>query len=86
MQSFYRRAVVKGLTYASDTWLEEGAAMMMEDFASQSTDSTYNAIRDIRGRACAYLARNVVIGYSLCSYCVSDASTLHRKVPASALH
>ncbi|CAG9186053.1 M30 family zinc metallopeptidase [Cupriavidus pampae] len=48
MQNFYRRAVVKGPTYAFDTWLEEGTAMMMEDFASQSIDSTYNAIRDVR--------------------------------------
>ncbi|GAA0189323.1 MULTISPECIES: M30 family zinc metallopeptidase [Cupriavidus] len=48
MQNFYRRGVVKGPTYAFDTWLEEASAMMMEDFASQSIDSTYNAIRDVR--------------------------------------
>jgi hypothetical protein len=48
MQNFYRRAVVKGPSYAFDTWLEEASAMMMEDFASQSIDPTYNAIRDVR--------------------------------------
>ena len=48
MQNFYRRGVVHGDTYSFDTWLEEATAMMMEDFASQSIDSTYNAIRDVR--------------------------------------
>ncbi|WP_342051132.1 MULTISPECIES: M30 family zinc metallopeptidase [unclassified Cupriavidus] len=48
MQNFYRRAVVQGPANAFDTWLEEGTAMMMEDFASQSIDPTYNAIRDVR--------------------------------------
>ncbi|RWA51521.1 hemagglutinin [Cupriavidus sp. UYMSc13B] len=48
MQNFYRRGVLKGPAYAFDTWLEEGTAMMMEDFASQSIDPTYNAIRDVR--------------------------------------
>jgi hypothetical protein len=48
MQNFYRRGVVKGPAYAFATWLEEGTAMMMEDFASQSIDPTYNAIRDVR--------------------------------------
>ncbi|PWK35008.1 peptidase M30-like protein [Cupriavidus plantarum] len=50
MQNFYRRAVVTGPSYAFATWLEEGTAMMMEDFASQSIDPTYNAIRDVRFR------------------------------------
>ncbi|WP_231906827.1 M30 family zinc metallopeptidase [Cupriavidus sp. D384] len=48
MQNFYRRGVVKGPAYAFSTWLEEASAMMMEDFASQSIDPTYNAIRDVR--------------------------------------
>ena len=48
MQNFYRRGVVKGPTFAFDTWLEEATAMMMEDFASQSVDPNYNAIRDVR--------------------------------------
>lgn len=48
MQNFYRRAVVPATSYAYATWLEEATAMMMEDFASQSIDSTYNAIRDVR--------------------------------------
>lgn len=48
MQNFYRRAVVPTPSYAFATWLEEASAMMMEDFASQSIDPTYNAIRDVR--------------------------------------
>ncbi|GJG97565.1 M30 family zinc metallopeptidase [Cupriavidus pauculus] len=48
MQNFYRRGVSNDPAYAFDTWLEEGTAMMMEDFASQSIDPTYNAIRDVR--------------------------------------
>jgi hypothetical protein len=48
MQNFYRRGVVKGPAYAFSTWLEEASAMMMEDFASQSIDPAYNAIRDVR--------------------------------------
>ncbi len=48
MQNFYRRTVTRGATYAFDTWLEEATAMMMEDFASQAVEPTYNAIRDVR--------------------------------------
>ncbi|WP_407923203.1 M30 family zinc metallopeptidase [Cupriavidus agavae] len=48
MQNFYRRGVVAGPTKQFDTWLEEASAMMMEDFASQSIEPTYNAIRDVR--------------------------------------
>lgn len=48
MQNFYRRGVKAGQKYAFDTWLEEMSAMMMEDFASYSIDSSYNAIRDVR--------------------------------------
>ena len=48
MQNWYRRGVQKDASHMYDTWLEEATAMMMEDFASQSIDSTYNAIRDVR--------------------------------------
>ena len=48
MQNFYRRGVVGAPSFMFDTWLEEASAMMMEDFASQSIDPTYNAIRDVR--------------------------------------
>lgn len=48
MQNFYRRGVTQGPQYVFDTWLEEASAMMMEDFASQSIDPSYNAIRDVR--------------------------------------
>lgn len=50
MQNFYRRGVKAGQQYAFDSWLEEMSAMMMEDFASQTIDPTYNAIRDVRFR------------------------------------
>lgn len=48
MQNFYRRGVLADPSFMFDTWLEEASAMMMEDFASQSIDPTYNAIRDVR--------------------------------------
>ncbi len=48
MQNFYRRGVSFGKDYVFDTWLDEMTAMMMEDFASYTIDSTYNAIRDVR--------------------------------------
>ena len=48
MQNFYRRGVLRGPKHVFDRWLEEASAMMMEDFASQSIDATYNAIRDVR--------------------------------------
>ncbi|GAB7550307.1 M30 family zinc metallopeptidase [Cupriavidus sp. 8B] len=50
MQNFYRRGVKAGQQYAFDSWLEEMSAMMMEDFASNTIDASYNAIRDVRFR------------------------------------
>ncbi|MFJ4288484.1 hemagglutinin [Cupriavidus sp. NPDC089707] len=48
MQNFYRRGVLMGPSYAFQDWLEEMTAMMMEDFASHTIDSSFNNIRDVR--------------------------------------
>jgi hypothetical protein len=48
MSNFYRRAVLKGPTYAFETWLEEMTAMMMEDAAAYRVDPAYNPTRDVR--------------------------------------
>jgi hypothetical protein len=48
MSNFYRRAVLKGPTYAFETWLEEMVAMMMEDAAAYQVDPAYNPTRDVR--------------------------------------
>lgn len=48
MQNFYRRGVLMGSASTFDTWLEEMSAMMMEDWASNTLNPGYNAIRDMR--------------------------------------
>lgn len=48
MQNFYRRSVTMGPEFAFDDWLEEMSALMMEDWASYSLDTSHNAIRDAR--------------------------------------
>ena len=48
MQNFYRRGVTLGADYVFDTWLDEGSAIMMEDFASQRLLTGYNEVRDSR--------------------------------------
>lgn len=49
MQNFYRRGVRPGdADYAFDGWLEEGTAVMMEDYASEILVKGYNEIRDSR--------------------------------------
>ncbi|SFM88681.1 hypothetical protein [Variovorax sp. OV329] len=48
MQNFYRRGVLMGAAFTFDTWLEEMSAMMMEDWAGNSLNPGFNAIRDTR--------------------------------------
>ncbi|MBP0633677.1 MULTISPECIES: hemagglutinin [unclassified Cupriavidus] len=48
MQNYYRRGVVGGASFMLDTWLEEATAMMMEDFASDAIDPSFNNVRDVR--------------------------------------
>lgn len=48
MSNFYRRGVKMGPDYQFDTWLEEMAAMIMEDAASNAVATTYNSTRDLR--------------------------------------
>jgi len=48
MQNFYRRAVKVGPGYTYAGWLDEGTAVMMQDFASQRLLGDYNEVRDLR--------------------------------------
>lgn len=48
MQNFYRRGVKLGADYVFDDWLDEGSAVMIEDFVSQRLLTGYNEIRDRR--------------------------------------
>lgn len=48
MQNFYRRGVTLGADYMFDDWLDEGSAVMVEDFVSQRLLQNYNEVRDSR--------------------------------------
>lgn len=51
MQTFYRRNVLLGPSYAYDTWLNEQTAMMMEDWVSYTLNPSFNNVRDERAPA-----------------------------------
>ncbi|MWL89817.1 hypothetical protein [Cupriavidus sp. SW-Y-13] len=48
MQNFYRRGVRLGPDHVMETWLDEGTAVMVEDFMSGRLLATYNEIADTR--------------------------------------
>lgn len=48
MQTFYRRNLLLGPSYAYDTWLNEQTAMMMEDWVSYTLNPAFNNVRDER--------------------------------------
>ncbi|QET04422.1 hemagglutinin [Cupriavidus pauculus] len=48
MQNFYRRGVLHGWPAMYDSWLEEGTAMMIEDFAAEGITPGYSPLADVR--------------------------------------
>lgn len=48
MQNFYRRPVRLGADYALADWLDEGSAVMVQDYATHILGDGYNEVRDYR--------------------------------------
>lgn len=48
MQNFYRRGVLHGWPAMFESWLDEGTAMMIEDFAASAITPGYSPLGDVR--------------------------------------